>query len=565
MNVGRNNHRLSPLSRHGHGPKLHHNVVPIIRDGGGFQPVSKPQNHTIKFSSFHWAAHEPSVLLAAALVGLSAGLAATAAARWRRRGVAKTLTALPRARRHGMALAASPPGGQDSEGTFQQRLQGLSLEYLGMEPSGDLFAIALVYFVQGALGLAELATSFYLKDALHLDPAQAASLTGIAALPWVVKPLWGFLSDSVPLFGSRRRNYLALCGVLGATGWLAMATVVTGPLSAGLALTCSSLGVAAADVVVDSLVVERSRHVPLAQAGALQSLCWGSRAIGSVLAAYFAGTLVQTCGAQFVFAVTALFPLLTVAAAFSVHETPVKPSLGSTTSKLKEQMGTLWDAIRQPNILLPTAFVVLWQATPSASTAMFYFTTNQLGFDAQFLGQVAFFSSLASLFGVTLYNTKLKSLPLKTVFLWTALLGTVLGLSQLLLVTGYNRQLGLSDQLFSLGDSVILTVLGQVAFMPILVLAARICPPGIEATLFAGLMSLFNGAGIFSRQLGATLTAALGVTSTEFQNLALLLVICNLSSLLPLPFLRLLDAVPDEEPEEPTDATDATPPEADGV
>lgn len=34
-------------------------------------------------------------------------------------------------------------------------------------------AIALVYFVQGALGLAELATSFYLKDALHLDPAQA--------------------------------------------------------------------------------------------------------------------------------------------------------------------------------------------------------------------------------------------------------------------------------------------------------------------------------------------------------------------------------------------------------
>lgn len=34
--------------------------------------------------------------------------------------------------------------------------------------------------------------------------------------------------------------------------------------------------------------------------------------------------------------------------------------------------------------------------------------------------------------------------------------------SQLLLVSGANRALGLSDELFVLGDSVILTVLGQV-------------------------------------------------------------------------------------------------------
>ncbi len=42
--------------------------------------------------------------------------------------------------------------------------------------------------------------------------------------------------------------------------------------------------------------------------------------------------------------------------------------------------------------------------------------------------------------------------------------------------TGYNQQLGLSNELFVLGDSVVLTVLAQVSFMPILVLAARLCP-----------------------------------------------------------------------------------------
>jgi hypothetical protein len=46
---------------------------------------------------------------------------------------------------------------------------------------------------------------------------------------------------------------------------------------------------------------------------------------------------------------------------------------------------------------------------------------------------------------------------------------------------GLNQKLGLSNELFVLGDSLVLTVLGQVSFMPILVLAARLCP---EVCLF---------------------------------------------------------------------------------
>jgi hypothetical protein len=34
---------------------------------------------------------------------------------------------------------------------------------------------------------------------------------------------------------------------------------------------------------------------------------------------------------------------------------------------------------------------------------------------------------------------------------------------------GYNRQLGIPDQYFAMGDGLILTVLGQLAFMPLLV------------------------------------------------------------------------------------------------
>jgi hypothetical protein len=42
----------------------------------------------------------------------------------------------------------------------------------GVELSPDNIAVAIVYFVQGVLGLARLAVSFYLKDDLRLDPAE---------------------------------------------------------------------------------------------------------------------------------------------------------------------------------------------------------------------------------------------------------------------------------------------------------------------------------------------------------------------------------------------------------
>jgi hypothetical protein len=41
---------------------------------------------------------------------------------------------------------------------------------------------------------------------------------------------------------------------------------------------------------------------------------------------------------------------------------------------------------------------------------------------------------------------------------------------------GANRALGLSDKLFALGDSVIITALHRIALMPVFVLSARICP-----------------------------------------------------------------------------------------
>ncbi|XP_074581345.1 folate-biopterin transporter 1, chloroplastic [Curcuma longa] len=422
------------------------------------------------------------------------------------------------------------------------------LTCFGVDMTPDNLAVAIVYFVQGVLGLARLAVSFYLKDDLHLDPAETAIITGLSSLPWLVKPLYGFISDSFPLFGYRRRSYLFLSGILGALSWSLMATFVDSKYSAGLCILLGSLSVAFSDVVVDSMVVERARGESQSTSGSLQSLCWGSSAFGGIVSAYFSGSLVDAYGVRFVFGVTAFLPLMTSAVALLVKEHSLAAATGqslSCTSSgfLQSSMQgvlQLWAAIKQPDIFLPTLFIFLWQATPHSESAMFFFITNKLGFTPEFLGRVKLVTSVASLAGVALYNSFLKKVPLRKIFLLTTLTGSALGMTQVLLVTGFNRQLGISDEWFSIGDSLIITVLSQASFMPVLVLAARLCPSGIEATLFATLMSISNAGSVSGGLIGAGLTQFLNVTKDNFDNLATLIVICNLSSLLPLPLLRLL-------------------------
>ncbi|MDG2615037.1 folate/biopterin family MFS transporter [Thermoleptolyngbya sichuanensis XZ-Cy5] len=428
----------------------------------------------------------------------------------------------------------------------------------GNRPTPELVAILLVYFVQGILGLARLAVSFFLKDDLALSPAQVSALLGVAAIPWTIKPLFGFMSDGLPIFGYRRRPYLILSGVLGAIAWVAMSTVVHSAWAATLAIALSSLAIAVSDVIVDSLVVERARLESSKTSGSLQSICWSASALGGLITAYLSGFLLERFSVQTVFAITATFPLIVSLVAGLIDESPVMQP--ADWSAMRSQVKDLWAAISQKSIWLPTAFLFLWQSTPTAESAFFFFTTNDLGFTPEFLGRVRLVTSLASLLGIWLFQRFFRTVPFRTFFGWTIVISTLLGMTMLLLVTHANRAIGIDDHWFSLGDSLILTVMGQIAYMPVLILAARLCPPGVEATLFALLMSITNLAALVSYELGAGLMHWLGVTEDNFSNLSLLVIITNLSTLLPLPFLGWLPGKEDETLEIHTPTPRATQP-----
>jgi folate/biopterin transporter len=304
-------------------------------------------------------------------------------------------------------------------------------------------------------------------------------------------------------------------------------------------IVLSSLSVAISDVIVDSIVVERARNESEAKIGSLQSLCWGSSAIGALCTAYLSGLLLEYFTTRIVFLITALFPLIISSVAWLITEKPFNQDhkKGNNT---KDQLLKIRQAITQKTIWLPTLFIFIWHATPKTESAFFYFTTNELHFQPEFLGRIRLVTSFASLIGVWAFQRYFKHIPFRTMITAGIFLSTALGMTNLLLVTHTNRMLGIDDHWFSLGDSLIITVIGQIVFMPILVLSTKLCPPGIEATFFALIMSVLNVAGTVSYALGSIMMKWLGITEHQFDSLWLLIILTSCASLIPIFFVKLL-------------------------
>lgn len=399
--------------------------------------------------------------------------------------------------------------------------------------------IPFVYFIAGAVSLAGVATTFYFKEDLGLTIPQTQILGSIAIIPWSIKPLYGFFSDRTPVFGLRRKPYLIVAGLLGASGYFSMATWVRSFSGAMLALFISGIGFALADVIVDGIVAERSRTQR--EAGRLQTICRAALLFGALIVAYLSGILVEIISARNVFWITGTLPLLTCCMALLIRE---HPAMISTFS-----IRDTWNSIRStlsPGLLWAALFLFIWRATPSSGSAFSYFLIDQLHFEPEFFGRLSVISHVMGIVGIVAFRKFLISVPLKKLFFWIIMASVILSLPTLGLIYGWYTLLGVSPKLFAMADTLISAPLSEIGFLPLMVLIARICPKGVEATMFALLASLANIGLAISDLGGGLLSNAFDIhqaaegAAANYIHLDKVMWIAILSSLLPLPLLRFL-------------------------
>ncbi len=359
----------------------------------------------------------------------------------------------------------------------------------------------LAYFCQhfAQAGLVRQPLEFYLKEVMHYGADQIATFFALLTIPWMIKPLYGLISDYLPLFGYRRKTYLLAMNVLAAAGFL----YITGTSDVNVirwALLMTAFGTAFSDVCIDGLMIELGKKT--GQTAQFQSTQWlwfnGAMVLSSLAGGLFAQYLPVESAFKVAAGVTAMFPVLvTLATWFWVSEEPSKANL----VQMKQTTKGLYGALKSKTLWLVIGFICFFQFSPSFGTPMYLHMTDTLKFSQAFIGTLAAIGSIAAVAGALFFNRVLANkYSTKTLLYWSAGFGVVGTLSYLLLVTPS----GMSPAI-AVGLNIVFGVTAQISMLTILNLAAGACPKRVEALAFACIMSVYNfsaqGSSIFGSWL----------------------------------------------------------------
>jgi len=352
-------------------------------------------------------------------------------------------------------------------------------------PNRKLFIIfAALYFVEGMGQLQAGLLSQPLRSLLSNwgnDSAEIATFMFFLGFPWYIKPVFGLLTDFVPIRGLRRKSYLTLSSLLVIVGFLVAALLPLTPAFTTailLVLLLPSFGIALNDVATDAAMIETGQ--PLGITGRLQSAQWGAM-YGAMLICGVAGGWISQHGQQRLgFLVCALMGAVALyIAIFHIREKP-RPKLQH--GQLKHALKVLGKAARTRIVLLVAAFYFLVNFNPFSADVLYVHMSTELGFSEQFIGYTYTISSIASILACVLYGLFAKRVPLRIL-----LHGSVF-----FMVLSSLVYIGLGTETSAIIISLVYGFTLMVTTLTQLELAGRYCPPAAAGTVFAILMSLFN-------------------------------------------------------------------------
>ncbi|KAL8230438.1 hypothetical protein R6Q57_000216 [Mikania cordata] len=413
-------------------------------------------------------------------------------------------------------------------------------------------AVIIVYGInQGvSIGLYRVSVQYYMKDVLKLQPSEAQFYSGIIQIPWIIKPLWGLMTDIVPIFRLRRRPYFIFAGFVGSIAMLIPAFSTNLPrVCAVLSFMTAGAGVAIADVTIDACVTENSISHP-SLAGDMQSLCGVCSSIGQLVGFAMSGILVHIIGPQGVFGVLSIPAGLVILVGMMLQEPLVHSySHKRVSQKFLDATKTMATALKTPEVWRPCLYMYLSLALGvSIHEGMFYWYTDAKAgpsFSQEVIGSIFSVGAIGSLLGVLLYQNVFRNHPFRGVLFWSQLLYGASSLLDLFLVLRLNLSFGVPDYIFVVMDEGVSRMIARLRWMPLLVLSSKLCPSGIEGTFFALLMSIDHVGTLTSSWVGSVLLHALTVTRTQFDNLWVAILIRSFARIFPVGLLFL---VPSNDP-----------------
>jgi len=245
------------------------------------------------------------------------------------------------------------------------------------------WVIGIPYFVQGTSSFTEVPILYFIKNVLAMGDVGGQLFDSLRSLGWFIKPLWGYISDRIPLYQYKRKSWYVLMAGLALVFWTLSAILsligIRFPIVYLFIFNLAFATYAFVDVVCDALMVERGRR--LKQVGSLINFQWTVLGLANAAATYSGGwvqqqILVGNLEYWTVFLLTGIPPLATALVGWwYIDERPeTQPSCLRfslpTWKRLGSWIGTIpkqFAQFRKNNrvIWYLVLFIFFWKFSPS--------------------------------------------------------------------------------------------------------------------------------------------------------------------------------------------------------
>ncbi|KAJ3412651.1 hypothetical protein HDV05_000401 [Chytridiales sp. JEL 0842] len=380
--------------------------------------------------------------------------------------------------------------------------------------------IGLTYFFQGFRSYSTGGAVGWFLRSLKLQSGAVQQARSTVLISFNIKFVYGLLFDNVPLFKRNYQPWYFVSAFIGLVSFILLGIpgVVTSEGSAVGLLFLAVVSQAMTDTIADGMVVKNARMAGAAGGAGLQTFCWIMLFTGRLIGDPTSGAINGKGGTgtrTLMLYVFAPCSLVLVIVSFFFKE-PTHDRKFNPTGII----WTIWRLIKgillNTKVLLPMIWIFLQGAlVPDIEDAYNFWLVDRpggglvIGADTQ--AYVGAMGSALSIVGLLVFAKWFTRTPFRTFFFWIQIVIGLLGLFDVALYKGWNRNIKIDDLTFYVFGSALGSIIGRFSSMPFLIMAAQMCPQDIEATFYATLTSISNAGANVSTRWGGVLLSALDV------------------------------------------------------
>ena len=410
----------------------------------------------------------------------------------------------------------------------------------------------IIGFYAGLCVISDLAVKYYFKDKKKVETANLTRILIIFKIPYLIKPLYGFLLDFFPIFGYKKKSYLFICFLVNISSWYFF--IISNDKNMYFSIICllfinislSFTTVIGSAIQVDlSKMYENEKSNIGEKTSELMSEYFIIKSLGTLVPSYFKGFLIEKYTNDIIFYLSGLISLFILISDLilvedkiikKTKEKKLSPSLIKKKKKKKKEENKteqILNLIKNKNIIILLSLIFILESSPFCASPLFYYETNILNLNPKDLGYIDFSSQITIIIVIYIYKNLCFKYNFKAITFFVRM-GQFALFSLIYMLIMRNTQKYIDDYYLVTITITLHEGFNSLGKLPYSLLAILFSPLNLEATTYS--LCIFSSylGNIFADYIDYFLATYFQISHYNFTNLGILVLVENILNLIPL-------------------------------